>query len=330
MQSPNWQKQLANAIRRPEQLLEYVGLDANSIGYSQSGLEQFPVRVPHAFADRITRSNTHDPILRQVFPYIDEETTKSGFVVDPLAESNAQPVPGLLKKYQDRVLVITTGACAIHCRYCFRRHFPYQESTGAHSQWQQGLEYIRDNNDIHEVIFSGGDPLSLSDDKLLSLCESVADIEHVDRIRLHTRFPVVLPDRINNTLLERLTDLGKEIVMVLHINHANEVDDTLSNMLGLLKQYRLYVLNQSVLLNGINNNVETLVQLSEKLVANHVVPYYLHLLDPVAGATHYEVALTEAQQLIVEMREQVAGYLVPTLVTEKTGEKSKTLMERFS
>lgn len=329
MQSPNWQKQLADAITLPGQLLEYVGLDANSIGYSQSGLEQFPVRVPRSFADRIMPGNPHDPILRQVFPYLDEDTPQSEYVMDPLDERSYQPVAGLLEKYHDRVLMVTTGACAIHCRYCFRRHFPYQESSRKQEQ-HHALDYIRTNKTIREVILSGGDPLSLSDANLLSLCQSIAAIKHVERIRLHTRFPVVLPDRMNDALLNSLTRLGKDIVMVLHINHVNEIDESVVSMLDMMHRYRIYLLNQSVLLNGVNNNVASLIQLSELLVSNRVVPYYLHMLDPVAGASHYEVALTDAQQLIKTMREQVAGYLVPTLVTEKTGEKSKTLVERIS
>ncbi len=327
MQSLSWQKQLAEAIRHPEELLEYVGLDADSIGYSRSGLAQFPLRIPHAFARRIAHRDPHDPILRQVFPYIDEDKTNTGYVVDPLEEVRFQPLPGLIKKYHDRALLVTTGACAIHCRYCFRRHFPYEEATNSPGQWQDAMDYIRDKPDIREVILSGGDPLSLSDAKLLSLCQRIAEIKHVERIRLHTRFPVVIPDRLNNKLLSALTATDKQIIVVLHINHANEIDSDVSRMLKTFGKHPIYLLNQSVLLRNINDNVTSLVQLSEQLVGHHVVPYYLHLLDPVAGAAHFNVQLPAAQQLISKMRDTVAGYMVPTLVMEKTDKKSKTLVE---
>ncbi len=327
MQSLSWQKQLADAIRHPEELLEFVGLDVDSIGYSRTGLAQFPLRVPHAFARRITHRDPHDPILRQVFPYIDEDKTATGYVVDPLEEARFQPLPGLIKKYNDRALLITTGACAVHCRYCFRRHFPYDEATNTPGQWQDAIAYIRENPDIREVILSGGDPLSLSDTKLLSLCQRIVEIKHVERIRLHTRFPVVIPDRINDTLLSGLTATGKQIIIVLHINHANEIDSHVSRMLKAMRKHQFYLLNQSVLLRNINDSVDSLVQLSEKLIGHHVVPYYLHLLDPVAGAAHFDVQLSEAQQLIRKMRDTVAGYMVPTLVMEKTDQKSKTLAE---
>jgi L-lysine 2,3-aminomutase len=327
MQSLSWQEQLAQAIRQPNDLLTYVGLIADSIGYSQKSIENFPVRVPHVFADRIQKNNPDDPILRQVFPYIDEEKECEGFVNDPLAESNVQPVQGLLQKYNSRVLSISTGACAIHCRYCFRRHFPYQNASTNGIHLKQSLKYIQSDESIKEVILSGGDPLSLSDRRLIELCQALSQIDHVKRIRFHTRIPVVLPARLSESLIKKISALGKTIIFVLHINHANEIDSAVTKNIKLLNQFNILVLNQSVLLNGINDSTESLIELSECLVENQVTPYYLHLLDPVAGTAHFNVDEQRAKQLIKNMQNSVSGYLVPKLVKEEAGEASKTLIQ---
>ncbi|MGB1800871.1 MAG: KamA family radical SAM protein, partial [Gammaproteobacteria bacterium] len=270
MQSLSWQEQLAQSIRQPKELLDYVGLDADSMGYSEKAIAQFPLRVPRVFANRIKKQDLHDPILRQIFPYIEEESDCEGFITDPLAEANVQPIKGLLHKYNSRVLSITTGACAIHCRYCFRRHFPYHESSANGEQLQQSLEYIEKDESIKEVILSGGDPLTLSDRRLIELCQSLSKINHVKRIRFHTRVPVVLPDRLTNELIEQLVSTGKTIIFVLHINHANEIDDAVTNNIRLLQKYNIMVLNQSVLLKGVNDNAQSLIGLSERLVENQV------------------------------------------------------------
>ena len=330
MQSLSWQQQLANAIKQPEQLLSYLGLAPDVIGYSEQAISQFPVRVPHVFADRMKHQDPDDPLLRQVFPYIDEELARSGYVPDPLQENDSQPTPGLLHKYQGRVLSITTGACAIHCRYCFRRHFPYQDSQASLQRWKLQLAHIETDASIQEVIRSGGDPLTLSDEKILNICRSLANIDHIQRIRFHTRLPVVLPARLSAELLQQISELGKTIVFVLHINHANEIDDRVVENIELLHQHDMLVLNQSVLLKGVNDSVERLIDLSEKLVANRVQPYYLHLLDPVAGAAHYEVPIGDARRLVEQMRNRVSGYLVPRLVKEEPGLASKTGVETFA
>lgn len=324
MQSLSWQEQLAQAIRQPNELLDYVGLKADSIGYSQKSIEQFPVRVPHAFADRIQRNNPDDPILRQVFPYIDEENQHEGYVNDPLAESNVQPVQGLLQKYNSRVLSITTGACAIHCRYCFRRHFPYQESSTNGVHLKQSLDYIQSDKSIKEVILSGGDPLTLSDRRLIEFCKSLSQIDHVKRIRFHTRIPVVLPARLSTELINALSKMGKTLIFVLHINHANEIDSAVIDNIKLLQQFNIMILNQSVLLKGINDTTESLITLSERLVEHQVTPYYLHLLDPVSGAAHFNVDEQYGQYLIKQMQQTVSGYLVPKLVREEVGKTGKT------
>lgn len=328
MQPLSWQEQLAQAIRTPNELLEYVGLMADSIGYSEQAIAQFSVRVPRVFADRIQHKDPDDPILRQVFPYLDEESNNAAFINDPLAESNTQPIPGLLQKYNSRVLSITTGACAVHCRYCFRRHFPYQNSSSISKHWQKSIEYIQSDPGIKEVILSGGDPLSLSDRRLLEMCQALSQIEHVKRIRFHTRIPVVLPSRLSEKLVKELSLTGKTIIFVLHINHANEIDSSVINNIKLLKQFNILVLNQSVLLKGINDTTQTLIELSERLVENQVVPYYLHLMDPVAGAAHFNVTEEQAKKLIGNMHERVSGYLVPKLVKEEIGGKSKTIISK--
>lgn len=326
MQSLSWQEQLAQAIRQPKELLDYVGLDAGSMGYSEKAIQQFPLRVPLVFANRIKKKDLHDPILRQIFPYIEEENNCEGFIADPLAEANVQPVKGLLHKYNSRVLSITTGACAIHCRYCFRRHFPYQESSANGEHLQQSLEYIEKDESIKEVILSGGDPLTLSDRRLIALCQSLSKINHIERIRFHTRVPVVLPDRLTTELIEKLALTGKTIIFVLHINHANEIDDAVISNIRLLQKYNMMVLNQSVLLKGVNDNVQSLISLSERLVENQVIPYYLHLLDPVAGAAHYNVDEQQAKQLIETMHATASGYLVPKLVKEEIEKPGKSLL----
>ena len=324
MQSLSWQEQLSQAIRQPKELLEYVGIDADRIGYSEKAINQFPVRVPRVFADRIEQNNPDDPILRQIFPYLEEDNDCEGFINDPLAESNTQPIPGLLHKYNSRVLSITTGACAIHCRYCFRRHFPYQDASTNGEQLTQSIEYIAEDESIEEVILSGGDPLSLSDRRLVELCQAISEIDHIKRIRFHSRIPVVLPARLSEKLIQSITELGKTIVFVLHINHANEIDDSVIHNIQLLQKCNIMVLNQSVLLKGINDDVQSLIALSERLVENQVTPYYLHLLDPVAGAAHFNVDEQQAKRLIETMLASVSGYLVPKLVKEEVGKKGKT------
>lgn len=326
MQPLSWQKQLSRAIRCPNELLEYAGLRADSIGYCRHAIKRFPLLVPHAFAARITPGDPDDPILRQVFPYTDEDRKMTGYVKDPLRETGFQPLPGLLRKYKSRALAVTTGACAIHCRYCFRRHYPYYESSALRKYWNESIDYIGRDESINEIILSGGDPLTLSDGRLLEMLGSLSTIKHIKRIRIHTRMPVALPDRITFELLEALTGHSGTIICVIHVNHANELDDHVAEKINLLIKNNILVLNQSVLLKGVNDSVESLIDLSDKLIRCNVVPYYLHLLDPVAGAGHYAVDKTAAVKLIGEMQHSTSGYLVPRLVREETGKPGKTLM----
>lgn len=326
MQSLSWQEQIAQAIRCPNELLDYIGLQASGIGYSEQAIQQFPLRVPYAYADRIKRQDPDDPLLRQIFPYLAEEENNHHYINDPLSEAQIQPIPGLLHKYKNRVLVITTGACAIHCRYCFRRHFPYQDASALGDHWQQTLDYIQQHQNIDEVILSGGDPLSLPDQRLLEMYTALSEIDHIKRIRLHTRIPVVLPDRLSAMLIQAIATSPKKIIFVLHINHANELDAQVSSKVRLLQSHNIPVLNQSVLLKGVNDSADALLALSECLIALNITPYYLHLLDPVAGAAHFAVPLDKAQQIIRQMQRTASGYLIPRLVKDECGKPSKSLL----
>ena len=323
MQSPSWQIDLAVAFRRPEDLLQHLGLDAETLGYSEQGLAQFPLLVPRNFADRMQYGNPDDPLLRQVFPHRDESESPSHFRFDPLFEANARIATGLLQKYAGRVLMITTGACAIHCRYCFRRHYPYQEDTLDRERQEQALDFIRIHPDIEEVILSGGDPLLLADQALSALVERIAGIGHVQRLRLHSRVPVVLPSRISTGLLDTLCGTRFKPVMIVHSNHANEINEEVARALQQFSDRNIPLLNQSVLLKGVNDHADTLIELSRRLFDVNVSPYYLHLLDPVIGAAHYEVPETTAKAIHTEMRARLPGYLVPRLVREVPGATGK-------
>lgn len=264
-------------------------------------------------------------MLRQILPLDAELIEDQHFKLDPVGDLAAMEAPGLLHKYHGRVLIITTAACAVHCRYCFRRHFPYQENR-AEQSWQAAVDYIRENSGIHEVILSGGDPLSLTESKLKNLTDKLLNIPHVKTLRLHTRQPIVLPERINSDFLNWLDSLPWKIVIVLHCNHANEIDVTVAAALQKLQQQQVTLLNQSVLLAGVNDGTEVLINLSKKLFHHHVLPYYLHQLDKVQGAKHFAVSEAKALKLIKEIRQYLPGYLVPKLVKENAGESSKTAL----
>lgn len=321
--STHWQTTLANAIREPAELLQYLNLPRSLLNGAIAASATFALRVPLGYCQRIEKGNPNDPLLRQILPLDAELIEDQHFKLDPVGDLAAMEVPGLIHKYHGRVLIITTAACAVHCRYCFRRHFPYQENR-AEQNWQAAIDYIRANSDIHEVILSGGDPLSLTESKLKNLTDKLLTIPHIKTLRLHTRQPIVLPERINNEFLSWLDSLPWKIVMVLHCNHANEIDASVASVLEQLQQHRVTLLNQSVLLAGVNDDAEVLVNLSEKLFSHHVLPYYLHRLDKVQGAKHFAVNDEKALQLLNQIRQRLPGYLVPKLVEENAGEKSKT------
>jgi len=323
--TPHWQTALARAFRDPAELLDYLELPQSLLDGAIAAGHLFSLRAPRAYCQRIEKGNPDDPLLRQILPLDAELITDKQFGLDPVGDLAAQETPGLLHKYHGRVLILTTEVCAVHCRYCFRRHFPYQQNR-PQQNWQQTVDYIQQHSDIHEVILSGGDPLSLTESKLKSLTDQLLHIPHIKTLRLHTRQPIVLPERINTELLRWLDTLPWKIVMVVHCNHANEIDTSVAAALLQLKQHNITLLNQAVLLAGVNDDSKTLIQLSETLFQHHVLPYYLHKLDKVQGATHFNISDKKAYNLIQQMRKYLPGYLVPKFVEEIAGEQSKTLI----
>lgn len=283
----------------------------------------FPMRVPRPFAALMEKGNWHDPLLQQVIPQNAEFEEKLGFVSDPLEEQNGA-VEGLIHKYKSRVLIVVKGGCAVNCRYCFRRHFPYQSNQLNKKKYEQILDYIRNDTHINEVILSGGDPLMAKDEHLRWLIQALNQIRNIKRIRIHTRLPVVIPSRINDEFISVVSSCLSKLIMVLHINHPNEITDELKSKMDWLKQNNVTLLNQSVLLAGINNNANVLSELSEALFAANILPYYLHLLDPVKGASHFDVSKNEAIQIMSELYNTLPGFLVPKLVQELPNRKSKT------
>jgi EF-P beta-lysylation protein EpmB len=268
------------------------------------------------------RGDAGDPLLRQVLPLADELIESPGYSADPLDEHAAARAPNLLQKYSGRALLITTQACAIHCRYCFRREFPYSaqaEAEAGAGRFRAALDVIANDSSIEEVILSGGDPLSLSDARLTRITDALAGIPHVQRLRVHTRQPIVLPSRVDEGLLAWLRGVKRPLVMVLHTNHPNEIDVDVRSACAKLRAAGVTLLNQSVLLKGVNDSVETLAQLSRSLADAGVMPYYLHLPDRVRGTAHFDVADADAQRLVEELGRRLSGYLVPRLVREVPG-----------
>ncbi len=319
-----WQAQLSDAIRDPGELCRRLGLDDGWLPGAERGHTLFEVRVPEAFLARMRHGDPDDPLLRQVLPLAAEGKVVPGYVADPLEEADHTPARGLIHKYAGRVLLIASPVCAVNCRYCFRRHFPYEQNAPSRSQWEASLEYLRADTSISEAILSGGDPLAASDRQLTWLVERLDTIPHLKRLRIHTRLPVVIPDRVDDALLGWLSATRLQKVVVLHINHANEIDDAVVAACARLKGAGVTLLNQSVLLRGINDSVDALATLSERLFEAGVLPYYLHVLDPVAGAAHFDVTDEEARELVAGLRETLPGFLMPRLVREIPGEASKT------
>jgi EF-P beta-lysylation protein EpmB len=314
---------MAEAITDPLQLLRMLDLDPGQLAQVQRVGYDFPLRVPRYFVGLMRRGDPADPLLAQVLPLAAEHRPAAGYVPDPVGDMAALRHHGLLQKYRGRVLMVATGACAVHCRYCFRRHFPYAEQSVLR-QWKSALEVLRGMPDVEELILSGGDPLSLSDGRLARWVGEAQEIPHLRRLRIHTRLPVVLPNRVTSGLARVLAGTRLQTILVIHANHPNEITGQLGRALGTLAQTRALLLNQSVLLKSVNDDADTLATLSESLLGVGVMPYYLHLLDPVAGAAHFEVPLARAERLLVELRSRLPGYLVPRMVRELAGEPSKT------
>jgi EF-P beta-lysylation protein EpmB len=305
-------------------MFRLLGLDSALLPAALAAADDFPLKVPRSYVARMRQADPADPLLLQVLGQGKELDAVLGFNADPLEEKRFTPVPGILHKYHGRVLFMVTGACAIHCRYCFRRHFPYQEHVPTAERLQEALGWLRAQTDISEVILSGGDPLSLSDRRLRELFEQLSALPNVKRLRIHSRLPVVMPARVSTAFLEMCAQLRKPLAMVVHANHAAELSDEVADALSALRGSGVTILNQTVLLAGVNANLHDQVTLSERLYEVGVLPYYLHQLDAVAGAAHFAVSDQQALALHEQMKRNLPGYLVPRLVREQPDENSKT------
>ncbi|PPU37094.1 MULTISPECIES: EF-P beta-lysylation protein EpmB [unclassified Xanthomonas] len=323
LQPPRWQQQWRDAVRDPRALLALLGLEAQAAGISDEAAAQFPLRVPHAFVARMRPGDLNDPLLRQVLPLDAEMQPVPGFGLDAVGDAAAKTAAGVIQKYRGRALLIATGSCAVHCRYCFRRHFPYADETAARDGWRAAVAAIAADPGIDEVLLSGGDPLSLATPKLVELTDALAAIPHLKRLRIHSRLPVVLPERVDAALLAWLRSLPWPVAFVIHANHANEFDAAVDAAVHALRGAGTQVLNQAVLLRGVNDSVDALAALSERSFAAGVLPYYLHQLDRVAGVAHFEVDDTRARALHAALATRLSGYLVPRLVREIPGDTGK-------
>jgi len=323
---PSWRGEVRDAVRDAGELCRRLQLPEDLAGSAAAAAGQFPVFVPPSYLSRIQLGNPQDPLLKQVLPVSEETAQVEGYVADPVGDAAAALQPGVLQKYAGRALLIATGACAVHCRYCFRRHFPYDEAPHGAVEWESALDSIAADSSIQEVILSGGDPLMLVDGQLAGLVERIAAIPHVDRLRVHTRLPVMIPSRVTDELFAWLTGTRLTPVMVIHANHAQELDDQVASSLQRLQQAGAMLLNQAVLLRGVNDSTDTQAELCQRLIELRVVPYYLHQLDRVAGAAHFEVPVEAGRQIVKELRARLPGYAVPRYVQEIPGELNKVVL----
>ncbi|WP_045727815.1 EF-P beta-lysylation protein EpmB [Xanthomonas sp. GPE 39] len=321
--TPRWQQAWRDAVRDPHELLTLLGLDPQGLGISTEAATQFALRVPRGFLARMRHGDPHDPLLRQVLPLDAELQRVPGFTLDAVGDQAAKKADGVIHKYRGRALLVATGSCAVHCRYCFRRHFPYAQESAARDGWGDAVAAIAADPSIEEVILSGGDPLSLATPKLAELTQALATLPQLKRLRLHSRLPVVLPERIDAPLLTWLRALPWPLAVVIHANHANEFDATVDAALAHLRDAGAQLLNQAVLLRGVNDTVDALAALSERSFAAGVLPYYLHQLDRVQGAAHFEVDDASALDLHRALAARLSGYLVPKLVREIPGDSGK-------
>ncbi|MEO8002698.1 MAG: EF-P beta-lysylation protein EpmB [Arenimonas sp.] len=319
-----WQMLWREAVRDPRELLEMLDLLHLAGKISDQAANQFPMRVPRGFIEKMRKGDADDPLLRQVLPVINEEHLAEGFSLDAVGDGAAKGGTGVIHKYHGRALLITTGSCAIHCRYCFRRHFPYVEETAASQHWSEAITYLKSDTSITELILSGGDPLSLSTTKLRELTDSLIGLAHIKRLRIHTRLPVVLPERIDTEFLAWLDALKWPVTVVIHANHSRELTHDVADAIARLKRCDATLLNQAVLLKGVNDCSALQIELSERLFEIGVLPYYLHQLDKVQGAAHFQIDDQQALNIHQSMMQALPGYLVPKLVREIAGEASKT------
>jgi EF-P beta-lysylation protein EpmB len=319
----SWQAAMKDAVRDPDELCRLLELPEEFSVAARAAARQFPLFVPRGYLARMRPGDVSDPLLRQVLPVADETADVPGFTADPVDDAAAIRQPGLLHKYHGRVLLVTTGTCAVNCRYCFRRHFPYEESPRSLADWQPALDEIAADDSVQEVILSGGDPLTLVDRTLGDLIDSLAAIPHLKRLRVHTRLPIVIPERVTDRLVETLRSTQLTPIVVVHANHVQELDGSVAAALAHLADGGIVLLNQAVLLRGVNDTVEAQAALCERLVDLRVLPYYLHQLDRVVGAAHFEVPVEVGRQIVEELRTRLPGYAVPRYVQEVAGAGSK-------
>jgi L-lysine 2,3-aminomutase len=324
----DWKQSLQQSIRTVDELLNLLKIsEPLSIDIDP----YFPLRVPREFVAKMLPQDPKDPLLLQILPLKEENVEVPLYTTNPVHDAEAIMRPGLIHKYPSKVLFTLTGACAVHCRFCFRRHYPYQENIPNQAQWEQNISYIQANPNIKEVIFSGGDPLSIADDKLAALVQMVDKIPHVQILRIHTRFPVMIPSRITKPLLDAIGTSRLKTVIALHINHPNEIDDHLTAAVNALKARGYTVINQAALLKGVNDNSDTLIELSYRLFQAGILPYYINVLDKVAGAHHFDIPLSEAKTLMQAQRDNLPGYLMPKWVVDVSGKghKSKVSLDQL-
>ncbi|OHE77410.1 MAG: EF-P beta-lysylation protein EpmB [Verrucomicrobia bacterium RIFCSPHIGHO2_12_FULL_41_10] len=321
-----WQDAMKNSITDPGELFDLLQLDTAHLPKAYEASKTFKLRVPRGFVNKMQKGNWDDPLLIQILPVEKELQVTPHFHKDPLQEVYFNPIPGLLHKYHGRVLLTVVGACGVNCRYCFRRHFPYEVNPVSKKTREQIVDYLKKDTSIQEVIYSGGDPLVADDDYLKELTQTLFSLPHLKRLRIHTRMPIVLPERINEAFIKWFADSKRQNILVLHCNHPNELDSTIEVNMKRLKEAGVAVLNQSVLLRGVNDDVDTQVALSEALFAHHIMPYYLHLLDQVEGAAHFDLPLEKINAIYQGMQERLPGFLVPKLAQEVPGAKHKVLV----
>jgi EF-P beta-lysylation protein EpmB len=324
LRKPDWHESLSRAIRDPDVLIDKLCLPDDLRQPARKAARVFPLRAPLSFVARMRRNDPNDPLLLQVLPLGVEEITSPGFTQDAVGDGDSRRAPGLLHKYEGRALLISTGTCAVHCRYCFRRSYPYGSEPRSLDDWEPAFAELEADKSIREILLSGGDPLMLTDTRLQEFIARLSTIPHLRRLRIHSRLPIVLPERVTPYLIELLTSTRLTPIVVVHANHPNEVVDDCEQALKTLVRSGITTLNQSVLLRGINDDVETLTELSERLINVGAIPYYLHQLDRVQGTAHFEVEESRGIGLIADLRRHLPGYAVPKYVREQAGAAHKT------
>ncbi len=321
-QSQNWKQLLSNAFRNRRDLLDYCQIDSSTLIFNADA--GFPLRVTRYYASLIEKGNAQDPLLLQVLPDARENELAAGYSSDPVGDQEAMVAPGLIHKYPNRVLLTLTGACAIHCRYCFRRHFPYSDAVVDFSLSGAIVSYLQQHTEINEVILSGGDPLVMGDEQIFRLIHNLNQLKHIHLLRIHSRLVSVLPERITDELMQILETFHGQVVWVTHINHANEISEHNQQTFKLINQHAQRIFNQSVLLKGVNDDADSLAKLSFKLFESSITPYYLHRLDKVQGSQHFALPEVESCRIYRDLKKQLPGYLLPRMVDEIAGKFSKS------